>query len=64
MRTTAVGSLLGALAYNRSHRIPSGALFENATIYAKPDASTPSDLFSNEEKQLVAGFYGSGDFTT
>ncbi len=62
MRTTAVGSLLGALAYNRSHRIPSCALFENATIYAKPDASTPSDLFSNEEKQLVCGFYGSGDF--
>ena len=62
MRTTAVGSLLGALAYNRSRRIPACALFENATVYAKPDADTPADRFSKEEKQLVFGFYGSGDF--
>lgn len=62
MRTTAVGSLLGALSYNRSRRIPACALFENATVYAKPDADTPADRFSKEEKQLVFGFYGSGDF--
>ncbi len=63
MRTTAVGSLLGALAYNRSRRIPACALEkENATVYAKPDADTPADRFSKEEKQLVFGFYGSGDF--
>ena len=61
MRTTAVGSLLGALSYNRSRRIPACALFENATVYAKPDADTPADRFSKEEKQLVFGFYGSGD---
>lgn len=35
MRTTAVGSLLGALSYNRSRRIPACALFENATVYAQ-----------------------------
>ena len=62
MRTTAVGSLLGALSYNRSRRIPACALFENATVYAKPDADTPADRFSKEEKQLVFGFYGSDDF--
>ena len=62
MRTTAVGSLLSALSYNRSRRIPACALFENATVYAKPDADTPADRFSKEEKQLVFGFYGSGDF--
>lgn len=57
MRTTALGSLLSALARNSSHRVESCMLFENATVYFKSETD-----MSKEEKQIVAGFYGCGDF--
>ena len=63
MRTTAVGSLLGALAYNRSRRIPACARCSRTRRSTpSPTPIPPADRFSKEEKQLVFGFYGSGDF--
>ncbi len=56
MRTTALPSLLEALAQNYSHRVLSCGLFENATVYSKKGAEIL------EEKSLVFGFYGFGDF--
>ncbi|HCG35225.1 MAG TPA: phenylalanine--tRNA ligase subunit beta, partial [Clostridiales bacterium] len=58
MRTTAIGSILEAVAHNRSFRNPVVKLFELATVYLP----TSPDNLPVEAQQLVMATCGSGDF--
>lgn len=57
MRTTALPSMLDAVAYNRNRKAEKIALFECATVYFPAE-----DGLSHEEKQLVLAMSGNGDF--
>ncbi len=57
MRTTALPSMLDAVAYNRNRKAEEIALFECATVYFPTE-----DGLSKEEKQLVLAMSGKGDF--
>ncbi len=57
MRTTALPSMLDAVAYNRNRKAEEIALFECATVYYPAE-----DGLSKEEKQLVLAMSGKGDF--
>ncbi len=57
MRTTALPSMLDAVAYNRNRKAEKIALFECATVYFPAE-----DGLSDERKQLVLAECGRGDF--
>ena len=57
MRTTALPSMLDAVAYNRNRKAEEIALFECATVYFPAEGG-----LSTEEKQLVLAMSGKGDF--
>jgi len=57
MRTTALPSMLDAVAYNRNRKAEQIALFECATVYFPAEGG-----LSTEEKQLVIAMSGKGDF--
>ena len=54
MRTTAIPSMLGVLAYNQSVKNPRAALYEMATVYIPTDKELP-----DEPKRICIGFYDS-----
>ena len=60
MRTTALPSMLEVLARNYNFNNAGVKLFEVATVYVP----TTPDKLPNENKVLVLGMYGGGDFYT
>lgn len=58
MRTTAIPSILDVLSHNQNHKNESAAMYELATVYIP----TSKDTLPIENKSLVIGSYGKGDF--
>ncbi len=60
MRTTALPSVLEVISANRRYRNKTAAIYENAKVYIKKDASDLPD----ERLSTVMAFYNIGDFYT
>ncbi|MBR6559046.1 MAG: phenylalanine--tRNA ligase subunit beta [Clostridia bacterium] len=59
MRTTAIPSMMDVLARNYNYGNEAAALYELATVYIPNEDKS---LLPAENRQLVVGFYGKGDF--